>query len=308
MGSVETLMTTAVVLLNLGLAVLVGAVLTDWQLQRQESGWSMRKFLPLRRLRVLSSLWLGVMLVAIIALETSTMAEVPLAEIGPSIAPILTDTHFGHVWLWSMGSVAVLFATQIVRRISTPTLLACAMGIVSFAVSRSLVSHAVSAGNLSWPVVIETVHLLLISVWIGEVFLSGLHVLRTACGRLSEDRNAYSHYVNALSTTATVALVGIVITGLFNAWRGLGSVNHLLDNPWSWILITKLGMVVSAAGLGAFNRWAVMPNFLAGLDKGIDTDKLQKRFARVLQIEAVVLIGVLIAAALLSSSSPPTAM
>ena len=308
MGSVETLMTTAVVLLNVGLAVLVGAVLTDWQLQSQESGWSMQKFSPLRRLRVWSALWLAFMLIAILTLETSTMAEVPLSEIGPSIAPILTDTHFGHVWLWSMGSVAVLFAAQIVRRISTPTLLVCALGIVSFAVSRSLISHAVSAGNLSWPVVIETVHLLLISVWIGEVFLSGLHVLRTPCGRLSKDRNAYRHYVNALSTTATVALVGIVITGLFNAWRGLGSVNHLLDNPWSWILIIKLALVVTAAGLGAFNRWGVMPNLLGELNTGIDTDKLQKRFACVLQIEAVVLIAVLIAAALLSSSSPPTAM
>jgi putative copper resistance protein D len=307
MEGVNVAMTTVVALLNLGFAVLVGAVLTDWQLQSQTAEWARRRRAPLRAIRLCASLWLGLMLVAVLALEAATMAEVPLAEIGPSLGPLLTGTHFGHVWLGSIGIIAIVLALQCVREVSTLVALLCAAALIAFAVTRSLVSHAVVAGNVSWPVAVETLHLLLISVWLGEVVLSGLYMLRQASGIQVQDRNACRRYIDGLSTTATIALAGIVATGLINTWRGLGSPSHFLDNQWSLILIAKLALVATAAGLGAFNRWIVMPGLLSGLKVGINTDQQQKRFVRVLQVEVVVLGFVLIAAALLSASSPPTA-
>ena len=301
-------MTVAVALLNLGFAILVGAVLTDWQLHGQAAEWARQRRASLRTFRLAASLWVTLMLVAVLALEASTMAEVPLVEIGPSLGPIWTGTHFGHVWLGSIGIIAIVLALQCVRQVSTLVALFCAAALIAFAISRSLVSHAVGAGNFSWPVAIETLHLLLISVWLGEVMLSGLFMLRKPPTSQTEDRNACRHYIEGLSTTATIALTGIVATGLINTWRGLGSPSHLLDNPWSVILIAKLVLVTTAAGLGAFNRWMVMPSLLAGLKVGAITNQPQRRFVRVLQIEVVILGFVLIAAALLSASSPPTAI
>ena len=308
MGDIDIAMIVTVVLLNLGFAVLVGALLTDWQLKGEESGWVRQRQAPLRAIRLGASLWIALMLVALLVLETSTMAEVPLAEIWPSLGPILTGTHYGQVWLWSIGIVAILMVLQSIRYLPMPVELLCIVGLIAFAVSRSLVSHAVVAGNVSWPIAVETLHLLLISVWLGEVVLSGLYILRQPCKQQSDDRNACSRYIDSLSTTATIALAGIVVTALINAWRGLGSTNHLVDNPWSVILIIKLALVAVAAGLGGFNRIKVMPPLLSGLKAGSDTNRLQIRFVRVLQIEVVVLVSVLIAAALLSASSPPTAM
>ena len=305
MESVNVAMITAIALLNLGLAVLVGAVLVEWQLWGQVSNWAKQRRTPLRWIRLGAALWVALILVVVLALEVATMAEVSLADILPALGPILVDTQFGRVWLSSFCVVMLLLWLQSVRGISTAIVLLCGILLITFAVSRGQVSHAVIAGFASWSVAVEALHLLLMSVWVGAVVLSGLHTLRQPCGQQSDDRDTCARYINALLSSATLAIVGIVLTGLFNTWRSLGTVNHIVDSPWGLILLGKLILVVVAAGLGAYNRWAVMPSLLAGLKLGIDTAGLQKRFVRVLQVEASVLTGVVVTAAFLSATATP---
>lgn len=79
------------------------------------------------------------------------------------------------------GCMALLVLLQLRGTVSARWTLASATILVGFALSRSLVSHAVSAGMVSWPVAIETAHLLLISAWLGEVLIAGLIMLRAPC-------------------------------------------------------------------------------------------------------------------------------
>ena len=57
----------------------------------------------------------------------------------------------------------------------------------------------------------------------------------------------------------------------------------------------KLALVAIAVALGGFNRFAVMPSLPASWP----------RFARVLRVEAVVLLAALVAAAVLANGEPP---
>jgi putative copper resistance protein D len=65
-------------------------------------------------------------------------------------------------------------------------------------------------------------------------------------------------------------------------------------------------MVVLAVMLGGFNRFIVMPPLLSGL-RGNNSVPALRTFTLVLRVEAVLLLGVLVAAAILSATSPPTA-
>jgi putative copper resistance protein D len=193
--------------------------------------------------------------------------------------------------------------------VSPPRYLTSALALAGFAVSRSLVSHAIVAGTVSWPMAIETAHLLLISVWLGEVVIAGMIMLRASCGPDSDDRRDCSVYIAQLSTSATVALIGIVITGALNGWRGLGGLQLVVDNAWGVILLVKLSGVAIAVALGALNRWQAMPDLLLHLQSSsLASVPAQRRFALVLQVESVVLMAVLFAAALLSSSAPPASL
>ena len=299
-------MTWATVMLNLGFALLVGALLTRWQTTKATSDWSRLRHRSLRRTIFFS---IGTMLAAMIAVliaETATMADVPLRETLPAIPSVLLSTHFGQAWIAGAGFIVLVALSQLMGTITPLRYLIGAIGLIGFATTRSLVSHAVAAGAVSWPVAIETTHLLLISVWLGEVIVAGMIMLSAACGPHRDDRRDCSRYLAQLSTSATFALIGIVATGVINAWRGLGSPVHLLDDMWGMILLTKLIGVVVAVLLGALNRWRIMPKLLLHLQSSsLVAVSDQRRFVSVLRIEMIVLMAVLFAAAVLSQSAPP---
>jgi putative copper resistance protein D len=115
-------------------------------------------------------------------------------------------------------------------------------------------------------------------------------------------------YVRALSRSATVALAGIAITGAIAAWRGLGTIDNAVGNPYAATLLVKLALVLCAAALGGLNRFIVMPALLLQLrHTGVAQQGAGRRFALVLRIEAAFLVAALVAAAFLSATSPPAA-
>ena len=311
-------MAIATLLLNFGFAALVGAVLTRWHISASTatttsaSTWSRSRDRRLRQLIFVSSAGVLTMLLVVLVLETATMAEVHWHEVSSSIADVLTSTHFGHMWLASVGIVAFNTLLHLPAQASRRRAVLSMIVLAIFAISRSLVSHAVAAGAFSWQVGIDAAHLLLVSVWLGEVLIAGVIMLRTPCGPALDDRRECGGYVMQLSTSATIALAVIVVTGLINSWRGMGSAGNLsvlTNSAWGWILLFKVGGVAIAAMLGALNRWGAMPNFLLHLrSSSLASVPAQRRFALTLQIESVILTAVLLAAAMLSSSAPPASL
>jgi putative copper resistance protein D len=279
--------TGATVVLDLALALAVGAAMASVWLANGASAWSRSRLGMIRPVR------LGAIAIAVVAMgllllfESALMAEVPLTEAGAAARSMLMETHYGMAWALALLN---LFA----------------LGV--FLYSRSMVSHAAANGDVSIAAVADWIHLCLISVWVGEVCIAGLLALAAPAGGVVADRAEAASYVESLSLSATLALAGIVATGLFSAWRNLGSIAGLSGNSYGSVLLVKLALVALAVLLGGFNRFVVRPALLADLRRVDESGSLsQRRFARVLRIEAVVLLAVLVAAAVLSSTSPPTA-
>ncbi len=249
--------------------------------------------------------------VAILWIEAASMAEVPLAEALPSVRAVITGTHFGLAWMIGAAALIVAGAASAAGARSqgataTSALRIGAIGVLLY--SRSMVSHAGAAGDFTWAVAVDWVHLILISIWVGEVIVAGLITLRQLPDGTSGNRADCATYVDALSRSATFALVGIFLTGAISTWRVLESPADLFGNPYGTALLIKVGLVLFAAALGGFNRFYVMPSLLYSLRlQGQAAPADSARFARVLQLEAIVLVAVLIAAAFLTSTSPPMA-
>jgi putative copper resistance protein D len=297
----QTVQQLATVVLNLAVALAVGAGLSAAWLRHALSPWALGKQ------RWLRGAALGALAVALAAdvvvlwLQAAAMAEVPLGSAAPAAYSMLAGTHYGTCWLAGFGALCVAAIAASMRAPSWAGLL----GLGVFLYCRSIVSHAGADGDFSLQAAADWIHLVLISVWVGEVLVAALGTVRRAAaeyaGRLEQAR-----YVEALSHSATLALGGIAVTGLYAAWRAVGSLDNLVVNPYNVTLAAKLALVGAAAALGGFNRFVVMPGLLAGL-RGSGNDPAAHRFARVLQIEAVILVAVLFAAAVLSSTSQPVA-
>lgn len=299
------------VVLNLSFAVLVGGSAANLWLRAGRSPWAAALLPRLHRALLGATGAAMVAYVAILWVEAASMAEVPLAEALPAVNSVLTATHYGLAWMIGTAALVVVGANCVsALRVQAGgaalTVRAAALGVLLY--SRSMVSHAGAGGDFTWAVAVDWIHLVLISVWVGEVIVAGLITLRGLPDDAPESRLDCSRYIEALSHSATAALIGIFATGVISTWRVLESPENLFGNPYGTTLLIKLGLVLCAAALGGFNRFLVMPSLLQSLQHaGHAQQDASRRFARILRAEAIVLIAVVVAAAFLTSTSPPTA-
>lgn len=295
-------------LLNLAVATLTGASVSCLWLGRDNSDWSGARRQPVRRAAIAGAVAALVANIVLLWLESAAMAEVPVTEATGATWSMLTSTHFGLAW--SVGAVGLVIAAAgaFIRteRGSAPALLTLA-ALAVFWYTRGMVSHAASEGDFSVRLLADWAHLGLISLWVGEVILAGGVILRATENMAAADRHARAGYVASLSSSATFALTGIFVTGLYAAWRSLGGLENLIGNQYGNTLVVKLLLVGVAAVLGAFNRFVVMPPWLQRESTGnAVSELLPARFRHVLWIEALVLLAVVVLAAWLASTSPPS--
>ena len=301
----------ATVLLNVAVAIAVGAGATMWWTTRANSVWARGQARTVRRVALVALALALCASAGVLWFQAAAMAEVPMAQAGEATRSMLTSTHLGLAWKIGMGALMLATAAMALARPGRHERALIFVGLAAlagFLYTRSMVSHASADGDFSALMVVDWVHLILICLWVGEVIVSGLVVLSTSPGALRENRNDCARYVESLSRSATLALVGIFATGLFNAWRNLGGISELVSNAYGITLLIKLTLVSGAVLLGGANRFVVMPGLIASLRRGdAAADKSMQKFTWILRIEAVVLVAVLLMAAILSATSPPTA-
>ena len=266
MSAASLLQPAAVLVLDAGFAWLVGTLLTPCapRLRHAETG------------AILACLAGSV--VALWA-ATALMADAALPEAFGMLPAVMMQTAYGQAGLASIALVALLLAR--------PRDWVAAVLLGLFALARASVSHAGEHGLFSVAVGVQWLHLVLIGAWLGCVGVGGWMVLPAAPG---------ATYLSWLSRTATLALAGIMASGVFNAWQRLGAPGRLVDTSYGQILTLKLGLVAVALLLGACNRFVGFPAAARGNHGPA---------MMVLRFESLVLLGALGAAAVLASLQPP---
>jgi len=293
-------------LLNLAVAVLMGASASRLWLGRDASSWAAVRRRPVRKAAVVGAVVALLANAVALWLESAAMAEVPVTQAASATMSMLTSTHLGVAWSIGMAGLLIAAGAALApeNRSTGPAL--AMLSLALFWYTRSMASHASSDGDFSVRLLADWVHLGLISLWVGEVVIAGAITLRTSGSMASTDRRARAAYVASLSSSATVALIGIFVTGIYAAWRSLDGWTNLIGNPYGNTLVAKVLLVGVAAVLGGFNRFYVMPPWLSRETAGeVAAEVFPARFKRVLWVEAVVLLAVVLLAAWLASTSPP---
>ncbi|HZE66787.1 MAG TPA: CopD family protein [Sporichthyaceae bacterium] len=169
----------------------------------------------------------------------------------------------------------------------------------------SLATHADHGGNRLIALPMDLLHLWAMSVWLGG--LPALVVLVR-----SKDRAALGRTVPVFSRIAATCVGLLVLTGVAEAWRQVGSPSAL-TTPYGKVLLTKLTVVVALVGLGALARRSV-PGLLAQRAAGrpgrrYDQERAthEQHFGRVVTIETVLGGLVLAITAVLVGMQPASA-
>lgn len=230
----------------------------------------------------------------------AAMSDLPVTEAGSAFRTMLLQTSIGRLGIASLALLVPLFAIQFVgrRRPGMPVLLIL---LGAYAYSRAASSHAAEQGIVGIAVMVEWLHLLCASLWIGVVLLSAWLLIPNTSRAQGDDL-----ILRQISRTATMALAGVALTGIYNAWRGVGEVGNLVGNPYATALMCKLAFIALAVTLGAFNRYAGFPA-LAHSAAALPLQTARGRVLLVLRIESLALLAALVAAAVLTGEVPPAA-
>ncbi|MFM0735779.1 CopD family protein [Paraburkholderia xenovorans] len=230
--------------------------------------------------------------------QAASMSGVALPAAIGVVPTVLTQTHVGYGWSVAFAGSLVLLGTAMASHTGMLRNALLWLAVIVVAAGKASLGHAADAGPLSAAIAMQTLHVLVTSVWGGLAMAAGLSVL-PALGA-STARGMLIRTAGQVSNVSVVAVGLVLLSGVFNAVRGSGGSFEAIEmSTWGHVLTLKLALVALALVLGGLNRFSALPR-LRRTASTMDAHT----FVNVLYFEALAMIGVFAAAAALSHSVP----
>jgi putative copper resistance protein D len=177
----------------------------------------------------------------------------------------LVVTHFGHVWLWRLPALALLWLAWGARSRGrqhgwTDGLMVIAAAAI--ALTRSQTGHPADHGDFMLPVWVDWLHLLAAGTWVGSLFGMSLGIFPALLLAGEHAVASAATMFQRLSTLCGGALAVLLGCGIYNAVRQLGNVEALWTTRYGITLDIKLLMVLAMIALAAHNRYVKLPRLL----------------------------------------------
>ena len=239
----------------------------------------------IRRTRVI--VWTGwaVLTVATfvsIGLEGAYVAGLGLGDVAdPSVWSDVLDTRYGKVAVARLVLLAVVFPILLVlfRSARVPRWLPvpAALLAVALAATPGIAGHASTGDHVALAMVSDTLHVLAMACWIGGlVMLVAIVLGRTmpsfGDGSSSAPATLLRSAVNRFSALALGCVTVLVITGGFQAWRQVGSLEALRDTDFGRVLLVKLVVFAAMIVAAAFSREVVNRRFRDAFEPDVLAD------------------------------------
>jgi len=206
----------------------------------------------------------SLMLVAIplqVVLLAASMTGDSSWKLAWSALPDVLTTHSGHTLAMSFCLVPFLLVFSLFPpafRSKAGIWIGIAL-VLGITVCRAGFGHAASDGDFTLRELVQFLHLSSIAVWGGGVVIAGLAVAPQLAESAAPEEVV--QFGRGLSRTVTVALIVVSLSGIYNAWRGLGgAVSPLPHTAWGRMLMVKVCIVLLALLHGGRVRLLLQEN------------------------------------------------
>jgi copper transport protein len=152
------------------------------------------------------------------------------------------------------------------------------------------------------PFIIDFIHLIATSIWVGGLAMLAFVVPRVARTLGDEDRSwMWLRTVVNFSTLAAVAVGALLVTGSYLSFLHVGSWTALIGTAYGRVLLLKVALVGVVMLIGGYNLLVIKPQLDRAIDHPEAGPQLQHRFRRTVLIEATVGVLVLASAGILTA-------
>ncbi len=263
-----------------------------------------------RRTRIFSTALLILIIAAGIELliRTAVMADVNLQQAWPYIFRVIDNSNYGNFWTWRLYIWCLMLLTALWVFLTTwSRRMALLLFIAAIATTQlqSVTGHAGEDGLWSAANLINSLHLISISIWGGSVILYAIHVLPVL--RRQQKAQLTAQSAHNLSIVAGLALGVVIITGSYNTWHQLKQLTDLWTTDYGQLLIIKLSLVCITMIIGAINKFYWVPKIISHASAAKQSDNnLERQFQRILLGDSLVFIIIIIVATILGTTPPPS--
>ncbi|MET0420959.1 MAG: copper resistance protein CopC [Acidimicrobiia bacterium] len=216
--------------------------------------------------------WIGwwataLVTVAGIALEGAYAAALGLSKLfDPSVWGDVLDTRYGKVALVRLALLAVAApllraGLRCGRAVPRWWVAPAALVAIALAATPGVAGHASTGDYVGLALVSDTLHVLAMAAWIGGL------VLLVAVVLVKPLPDGLRPAVNRFSALALGAVATLMVTGGFQAWRQVGSLNALKDTDFGRLLLAKLVVFAAMVVAAAFSREIVNRHFRDPIDE-----------------------------------------
>ncbi len=233
---------------------------------------------------------------------------------------VISDTRFGEIWIFRivLVTIACVSAFALLRQGGKPwqrsildgsNSLWLLVGALAIAIpgTTSLNSHAAASGIGPVATAVDWFHLVAGGVWIGG--LVQLVLVSAVVVPALEERSAFfGSVIRRFSLVAAISVAVIVATGIFQSIERLGGVGELVDTNYGTTLLVKVLLLTPLLVIAAFNLLIVGPRFVSmARSRGARalSSLWEGRFRFAVSAELALAVFILVATAILTSTSPP---
>lgn len=276
------------------------------------SGWPEGlRLAPVRRL-----LWWawGVASVATlvsIGAQGAYVGALPLTDlVDVDVIGSVLDTRYGRV---ALARLALLVAAGVLLLVTarhrsvedppaaTPVGVPARVGLAALGLALlatlGLSGHAAAGDLVPLALPVDVVHVAAVALWLGGlVVVAGITIPRGDAGELAR-------VVPRFSGIAFGAVVALVVTGSFQSWRQVGSVEALTSTTYGHLLLAKLALFAVMVTFGYVGRRWVQRGAAAPGGVGADDDVVAG-YRRAVRVETVLGVAILAVTALLVNAQP----
>ncbi len=266
-----------------------------------------------RQSRRIAVFALGLTIVAAVAslmLQAADAAGTSLiGAIGEPIVNVALGTRYGVLWWIRVGLILAVGALLLLPE--SPRHPRLVGPLATTLASAALLPHALSShgaaatGSALAPVLTDWAHLIALTLWVGGLvhLAIALRILIRAEPRLDVTRVA-ADLIPRFSTLGAIAAITLALTGLYQTWLLVGSLDGLLGTAYGRVLLLKLCLVAILLAPAAINLLVLRPRLVQVLQRRGDGLPLIHDLRRTVFAELALAGAVLAAVAVLTNLQP----
>jgi copper transport protein len=214
--------------------------------------------------------WVGVLVttVAGIALEGIYAAALPLSDLwDPTVFREVLDTRYGRVALLRLALLALAFpllrmllprrGRERTHRLPAWWLVGAGLVGAGLALTPGLAGHAGTGIQTGLAIPADLVHVTAVACWLGGLVVLFVAVLPR------RDGEELREVVSRFSALALGAIVAVIVSGGYQAWRQVGSIDALKSTDYGRLLLVKLVAFAALIVAAGFSREIVNRRFRA---------------------------------------------